>query len=231
MRDEIAALVNPVITQGLRLKERLERGDNVDFYNEQSQLKGMLLGELEARRIADYGGDMGSASVSGRGGGGGGRPRSPDSFLGIRYILTCWLDEIFIIDSPWESLWNERKIEESLYGTNDRAWMFWEQAQLAESRPGTDPLEVMYLCVMLGFRGDLRERPDQLRAWADAAGKRIAREQGREWPVPPEIDPPVNVPPLRGREKLHRMVLTVAVFTFGLVPIITFFILTQILRQ
>lgn len=226
MRDEIAGLVNPVFTYGLRLKERLERGDTVDFYNEQAQLKGMLLGELEARRIVDYGGDAGTESVSGRGG-----RRSPDAFLGIRYILACWLDEIFILDSPWEAQWNERKIEEALYGTNDRAWMFWEQATLAESRPGTDPLEVMYLCVMLGFRGDLRERPDQLRAWADTAGKRIAREQGREWPVPPEIDPPVNVPPLRGREKLHRMVLTVAIFTFLLVPFITFFILTQILRQ
>src|SRR4051794_7541778 len=127
MRDEIASLVNPVISHGLRLKERLERGENVDFYNEQQQFKGMLLGELEARRVADYGGDMGTGSVSARGGG----RRSPDSFLGIRYILACWLDEIFIIDSPWEAMWNERKIEEALYGTNDRAWMFWEQAQLA----------------------------------------------------------------------------------------------------
>lgn len=229
MRDDIANLVNPIISRGLRLKEQLEKGDNVDFYNEQSQLKGMLLSELDARRVSDYGAEMGTSSVSARGGGGG--RRSPDTFLGVRYILTCWLDEIFIIDSPWEAMWNERKIEESLYGTNDRAWMFWEQAQLAESRSSIDALEVMYLCVMLGFRGDLRERADQLRAWADAAGKRIAREQGKEWPVPPEMDPPVNVPPLRGRERLHRMVLTVAAFTFGLVPIITFFILTQILSR
>src|SRR6188474_1267563 len=99
MRDDIANLVNPVITYGLRLKERLEHGETPDFYNEQAQLKGMLLGELEARRIADYGGDAGSDS------GGGGR-RSPDAFLGIRYIMACWLDEIFIIDSAWASQWN-----------------------------------------------------------------------------------------------------------------------------
>lgn len=227
MRDDIANLVNPVITYGLRLKERLERGENLDFYNEQAALKGLLMGEMEARRIPDFGGEgADSLSVSRAGG-----RRNPDQFLGIRYILTCWLDEIFICDSSWEAQWNERKIEEALYGTNDRAWTYWEQASLAEARPGCDALEVMYLCVMLGFRGDLRDKPDKLKAWADAAGKRIAREQGKEWPVPPEIDPPVNVPPLRGRERLHRMVLTVAVFTFGLVPIITFFILTQILRQ
>ena len=75
----------------------------------------------------------------------------PTRFLGVRYGLTCWLDELFILYSPWERLWNERKLEASLYGTNDRAWRFWEQARLAESRAGSSALEVFYLCVILGF--------------------------------------------------------------------------------
>lgn len=224
MRDDIANIVHPVIANALRLRERLKIDDSLDFYNEQANLKGMLQSDLDARRVPDYGGDAGDTSRMG------GR-RSPDQFLGIRYALACWLDEIFIIDTKWESLWNERKIEEALYGTNDRAWNFWEQAQLAEAKSTSDAIEVMYLLVMLGFRGDLREKPDKLKAWVDAVGKRIAREQGKDWPVPPELDPPSHVPPLHGRARLHKMVLAVAVFTFGLVPIVAFFLVTQLLGR
>lgn len=228
MRDEIASLVHPAITYGLRLKDRLERGENLDFYSEQANLKGLLLSELESRRWRDFGSE---AEDSGLGSRGSSSRRSPDQFLGIRYALACWLDEIFILDSSWDSQWNERKIEEALYGTNDRAWAFWEQAQLAEARAGADALEVFYLSVMLGFRGDMREKPDKLKVWTDATGKRIGREQGKEWAVPPELDPPVNVPPLRGRERLHTMVLAVAIFTFGLVPVVAFFLISQLLGR
>jgi type VI secretion system protein ImpK len=221
MRDDIANIVHPILAHALKLRERLKIDDSIDFYNEQANLKGMLLSDLDARRLSDYGGDPGDHS---------GR-RSPDQFLGIRYALACWLDEIFIIDSKWESQWNERKIEESLYGTNDRAWNFWEQAQLAEAKATSDAIEVMYLLVMLGFRGDLREKPDRLKTWTDAVGKRIARDQGKDWPVPPELDPPSSVPPLHGRARLHKMVLAVAVFTFGLVPIVAFFLVTQLLGR
>lgn len=227
MREEIANLVHPVFAYGLRLKDRLDRGESLDFDAEQAALKGLLLGEMEAKRFPDFGGqaDSGAARMSM-----GGR-RSPDVFLGIRYALACWLDETFILDSPWGRVWNERKIEESLYGTNDRAWFFWEQAQLAANRTGVDALEAFYLCVMLGFRGDYRDKPDKLKAWVDASGKRISRDQGKEWSVPPELEPPVNVPPLHGRERLQRMVLTVAAFVFVLVPVAAFFLMTKILGE
>jgi type VI secretion system protein ImpK len=228
MREEIANLVHPVLAYGLRLKERLERAESPDFETEQSALKGLLLGELESRRYADFGGEGGDHMATGRGGSVVTR-RNPDQFLGIRYALTCWLDEIFILDSPWGGIWNERKIEEALYGTNDRAWTFWEQAKLAEARPGIDALEVMYLCVMLGFRGDYRDDPQGLRGWVEVTAKRISREQGKEWPVPPELDPPVNVPPLHGRSRLQRMVMAVALFALLLVPVIAFYVFTQLI--
>lgn len=229
MRDEIANLVHPILGYGLRLKERLDRGENPDFLQEQSTLKGMLLGELEARRWPDYGGESGDDRAGGSNMGGAAR-RSPDQFLGVRYILACWIDETFIVDSQWESQWNERKIEEALYGTNDRAWTFWEQAQLAEARRGSDALEACYLCVMLGFRGDFRDRADELKAWVDTVGKRLGREQGSEWKSPPELEAPINVPPLRGREKLQTMILWVAAFAFILVPVIALYLVSQLLQ-
>jgi type VI secretion system protein ImpK len=225
MREELANLVHPVFSYGLNLKQRLESGERPDFDSEQMTLKGLLLSELEAKRFAEYGGQPDSPGMTRIGGS---SRRSPDQFLGIRYSLACWLDEIFILDSPWEKEWNERKMEEALYGSNDRAWAFWEQARLAEARPGIDALEVFYLCVMLGFRGDLRDDATKLRAWADAAGARIAREQGKEWPMPPELEAPTNVPPLHGRDRLHRMVLVAAAAALLIIPIIVFAVVKQI---
>ncbi len=209
MREEIANLVHPVINYGLRLKERVERGDaTLDLDMEQAALKGYLLSSDEARRLPDFGGDsIGNRSISVTQTGDLGR-RAADSFLGIRYALVCWLDEIFI-DSRWERDWNEKKLETQLYGTNLRADVFWEQAKRAEARPGSDALEVFFLCVMLGFRGELRNQPEKLQAWVNNTQARIARSQGQELAMPPEHDPPTSVPPRHGKERLQRMVLLV----------------------
>ncbi len=230
MRDEMADLIHPVLNYGLKLKDRLERREPVDLLTEQAALKALLQTEMQARRLADFGADsmdqtsIGAARMTevGR------RTTSTELFLGVRYALACWLDEIFIGDSPWSVEWNERKIEEALYGTNDRAWKFWEQARRAEARPGTDALEVYYLCVMLGFRGDLRDEPDKLSGWVKATSGAIGKGQGQEFPVPPELEPTVNVPPLHGRERLQTMVLFVGIFLVLVAPIITFLLVLQL---
>src|SRR5262245_46090739 len=98
MRKEITDLVYPVFTYALRVKAQLARGERLDFQREQSALKGLLRSEAEARRWGEYAGDP-NQSLSGRG--------SDSTFLGIRYALTCWLDEVFIYDSPWREQWNE----------------------------------------------------------------------------------------------------------------------------
>jgi type VI secretion system protein ImpK len=220
MRDEIANTVYPVLLHGMDLRARLESGAMPDLNLEQLELKRLLGSELESRRFADYGGDsMAGASV------GGARPatggRSGETFLGIRYALTCWLDEIFILDSPWSTEWNERKLEAALYGTNDRAWKFWDQAKRAETQPGGDALEVFFLCVILGFRGDLREEPNRLEAWVAGTQIRVARSLGQEWTNPSELHPATNVPPLRGRERLRWMVLLAGAALLVLIPLTT----------
>jgi type VI secretion system protein ImpK len=218
MRDEIANLVYPVLDYGMGLKDRLERGLAPDLELEQMELKRLLGSEGDARRLSDYGGDSMVAHSVGvpRGG-----VRGGDAFLGIRYALVCWLDELFILDSAWSTEWNERKLEVALYGTNDRAWKFWEQARRAETQPGGDALEVFFLCVMLGFRGDLREDTTKLQAWVAGTQIRVAKSQAQEWQVPPELQPPTNVPPLRGRDRLQRMVLIVGLVLLIVIPLTT----------
>jgi type VI secretion system protein ImpK len=231
MRQEIAEKVHPVLRKGLDLLGRLGRGESPDFPLEQAALKELLLSESASRGWRDFGSDSSENSATSSRLGSAPSRRSGDAFLGVRYALACWLDEIFIVDSRWDAQWNEHKIEEALYRTNDRAWTFWEQAKLAEARQGTDALEVFYLCVMLGFRGDLRDDPDKLKQWADVAGRRIAQQQGRDWPMPPELEPATNVPPLHGRERLQRMALVAAGFVLVLIPLLALFIVVKLLSR
>jgi type VI secretion system protein ImpK len=193
MREEIAEMVYPIFRQGLRLRERLKRGEKLNFADEQADLKRRLRTVHEAQAVPSFGGDG-------------------DQFLGLRYALACWLDEVFILDSPWQKEWTERKIEEALYGGNERAYKFWEQARRAESRSDTDALEGFYLCVVLGFRGDLRDEPAQLQDWREGVENQLNQGQAGSWPGPPELPlPPTNVPPLRGKDRLRWLLLAVAV--------------------
>jgi type VI secretion system protein ImpK len=193
MEQELENVIFPIFRQGLLLRERLRRGDKCDFTLEQGELKGLLRTANEARKWPAYGGDGGP-------------------FLGIRYAMTCWLDEVFILDSPWSDRWTERKLEETLYGTNDRAFQFWEQARLAEARSETDALEASYLCVMLGFRGELRDQPAKVRDWCEATEAVLSQQRASAWPgQPPELPAGTNVRPLRARERLRKAVVLLGV--------------------
>src|SRR5438093_10813351 len=104
----------------------------------------------------------------------------------------------------------------------------WEQARKAESRSGTDALEAYYLTVMLGFRGDLRDNVDRLRSWTNNAQARISRGLGQEWATPAELDPPINVPPLRGREQLQTVILIGGAILLLLIPVVVFLLIKQL---
>lgn len=228
MREAIAQLVHPVLAHGLGLQTRLRRGQQPDINEEQSVLKDLLLSDFESLRWRDFGGDRASGSFSGDVEALEAREHAGDHFLGIRYLLTCWLDEMFCNESQWGTRWNEQKLEVEIYGTNDRAWKFWGQAGVARSRPGTDAVEVAYLCVALGFRGQLRSEPERLKTWIDSAKRRLGKVADPTWKHSADFLPPREVPPLAGRSKLRRMVLTAWVSLLVLVPLVTFFLVHKL---
>jgi len=224
MNQDVDHLVHHVLRHGIQLKERLRQGETFDLRNEQAVLKRMLLTEEQARQLPDFSNDAPtysqldpvygtSLAAAERG----------SSFLGVRYALVCWLDEMFLIDSPWDGPWNETKLEQSLYGSNDRAWKFWEQAKIAEKRPDRTALRAFFLCVMLGFRGDYREDPATMSAWVDAARRRLSEADGADWAKPPDRDIPTSVPPLYGREALRRMVISCGTLLLVLIPVVSYF--------
>ena len=225
MREENANVVYPVLLRALEIVKRLSRGETLSFEVEQASLRTMLLSELEARRLPEFGGD--SEPVSYRAATTA-APAERHRFLGIRYGLACWLDELFVNHTSWDALWNEQKLEMELYGSNDRSWKFWEQAQLAEKRTTKDALESFFLCAELGFRGDLADEPAKLEAWLTSVRAQLARTQAQPWIAPPEREPLTNVPPLRGRERLQRTLLVGGVLLLLLIPVLTLFLVQQL---
>jgi type VI secretion system protein ImpK len=199
MQEAIANFVYPVISQALRLKDRLEKGERPEFETERALLKSLLT-KAEAQRFPDFAGDSVNATATSMG-------RSTESFLGARFALVAWLDEIFSFDAVWGSRWTDRTFEREFHQTRDRAWLFWEQALKAEKRPGTDALEVFFLCVILGFRGELADKQEQLQNWVTATQTRVAKALNQAWSEPSFSEPETNVPPLLGRGRMRRMLL------------------------
>ncbi len=195
MNQETADLVYPIFRRGLQLLARLRRGEKPDMHAEQRELKRLFRSTNGAGAAA--------ATPSGK------------DFLGARYPLACWLDELFILDpdSPWRQQWMEETIEWDQFRSTDAAQRFWEQARLAESQSDAGILEVFYLCVVLGFRGSLRGDPARLSAWAETVGSILRRDRPNEWPDrPAELPlPETNVPPLRARERLVWLLMAYAV--------------------
>ncbi len=217
MRDDIANLVYPVISHGLALKARLARGERPSIQTEQAALKGLLGSATQASPWGTDGAPV-HMSTAGRG-----------AFLGIRYALTCWLDEVFVTDSPWGQQWNEQKLEQQLYHSNLRYEKFWEQAQLAEAMPGGDAHEAFLLCALLGFRGRLGEEPDRLRQWVDTARARLGNTQNTGAPAVPEGTMEANVPILPWVDRYQQMIKVCSVGALCLVPIFAF-LLVLLLR-
>ena len=214
MRQEIANLVHPILEYGIALRERLRRGEEPSLDAEQGALLGLLQGEREARSLPDFGGDDPDAPAR----------RTAAStetdaapFLGARYALVCWLDEIFVLDSTWGALWNEHKLESRLYGGNDRAWRFWDQARAAALR-SPDALEAYFLCVMLGFTGEFDADPVALGGWVAATRYQMQGSTAAGWRGVPGLEMPTHVAPLSGRDRLRRMLLVASVVLLAVVP-------------
>jgi type VI secretion system protein ImpK len=214
MTNDLGNLVHPIFRRALALRARLEHGENVIFEVEQALLKGLLLTDFEARRWPEFGGEAWQTGTS-----------SP--FLGVRYPLACWLDELFS-QTCWADLWRERTLEEALYGTKEGARKFWEQARQAEARANPDGLETFFLCVMLGFRGDRRNSPEPLRQWVAAAQARLTSAQNLQWRGPGDLEPAVNVERLRARERWHHLVLAAGLALLAMIPAATFYVVRQL---
>lgn len=205
MPESYRQSVDRLINHALRVCEALEVHEERNFDREQAVLLNGLLALPE--------------STSGH----------PDD-LGPRYVLACWLDELFIHYSPWASRWNENKLEARLYGVNDRAWEFWRQARVAEGRGDEELLRTLYLCVALGFRGQLRDDPQSLEQWMDRMKVRVSRYDGAARSLDVFDRTPRAPQVLTGDRALRQAVTTAAVVLLASTPVLTYAFLQYLLR-
>ncbi len=194
MTPQFSDLVHPVISYALDLKRRLDDGESPDLEAEQRKLVERLRSNGEVRHLSDYTGD---GMV----------------FLGARYALACWIDELFIVHSVWADRWQERPFEVALYGTRERAGKFWDQADLVLRRPnaprtltapGADAVETFFLCIVLGFRGRYLAIPAKVKEYVDELRPLLTRTT--RWPEPHDKGVKTNVEPLLGRAKLRGVI-------------------------
>jgi type VI secretion system protein ImpK len=222
MRAEVAQLVFPVLTTGLQRKQELIAGVPLELKAVQDELRVLLRATDQTAAWVNAGGVQ--------------------NFMGIKYALTCWLDEIFIHeDSPWKAEWAERKLEWALYNSTDRAWMFWLQCKTARELAVLDALEVFYLCVVLGFRGmageggdevarDWPDVPQDLKTWCDEIREQLDAPGQDAVALPPSGQPPTNVPALQGASHFQSMLQAWAVVLFIIAPALGFCVILVLPR-
>jgi type VI secretion system protein ImpK len=213
MRKEIADLVLPVFRKAIEIKEGLRANEKAwDFADSQKRLLALLQAPVADPLRPDILGDQRAidASVS----------SSRLGFLGIRYALACWLDEVFIADSVWKEQWNASKVETTLFGINERASEFWKQAQRAQSRPTRDALEVYYLCAMLGFRGEIFDKPTELAAWRASVETQITQGEEREYTPPPGLTITPNVRALKGAGGMQKWFMIAIMVGLAFIPLL-----------
>jgi type VI secretion system protein ImpK len=197
MRPDLAEQMFQVFLNGLDLRERVRSGARPHLGPEQAKFKSLLGPSNSPAPWGTTAHDPHNSVAPDRAGLLGGE------FLGIRYALTCWLDELFSED--WRE-WDESKLEQSLYRQNSRSHNFWQQDRLAEAIPEAgDAKEAFLLCVLLGFRGDKANDLSGLKEWVSAARSRVTRQMGKEPPAPAVRPPVTDVPPLLGVQGYKAM--------------------------
>lgn len=203
MQDDIARMAHPIIGYTLKIKDRLDRGEDVS--------RERTFAELERLLTPTAGSHSAFAKED-----------------DVRYALTCWVDELFILHSRWRERWNESKLEFQLFRSNDRASRFWEKANRALSAGDAGLVELFLLCVALGFRGDLAEDPPRLAEWTGSARRLIDVELARAWVNPPGREPRIHVPPLPARTRFTSASARLGVLALVVIPIVVLFLMLRL---
>jgi type VI secretion system protein ImpK len=203
MQDEVASLAHPVIKYALTIKDRLDRGEDVSLERSYAELERLLTPIAGSRT---------------------GFAKEDD----VRYALTCWVDEIFILHSPWQKRWNETKLEFQFFRSNERAARFWEKANRAVASGDVALAEVFLLCVGLGFRGNMSENPAHLTKWFDGARRLIEVELGRVWITPVSREPRIHVPPLSARARFSTTATRLGILAMLVIPLAILFVMMRL---
>ncbi|MEM0924937.1 MAG: DotU family type IV/VI secretion system protein, partial [Planctomycetota bacterium] len=82
-----------------------------------------------------------------------------DSWTFAKYALVSWIDEMLIDAHIWsgQDWWRDNVLEWSLFKSRSCNDSFYVKANAALNSGCDDAVQVIYICVMLGFRGLYRD--------------------------------------------------------------------------
>lgn len=129
MTPDFALETDRIFAHTLRLLDRIENKETVDYEREQEGLRG-LFAQAESRLGSKPGWDL------------------------AKYGLVAWIDER-LITAAWEGRdwWANNSLEFSFFRTRTAAKAFFDKAKEAKGLNRRDAAEIFYLCAVLGFRG------------------------------------------------------------------------------
>lgn len=180
MTPEFADLVNPIFHHTLQLIDRLRGGETFDLSIEHSQFRNQF---SKAEAAASQPG----CAVK------------LEEFQLAKRALVYWVDEVLTLNEP---NWENHSLEWHYYKHYDRAWLFYVDAETKARRSSADVIEVFYLCLVLGFEGDIADgfhrvgqpipqekTEEQARSeWAEKLAREIPEKQKRREPTKPSLE-------------------------------------------
>ena len=134
MTPEFAQPVNRIFDAVLDLLDRIERHERPDL-NEEKKLIRMDLDALTARTAHPTGHSLEELELA-------------------RRALIYWVDEVL---TTANAEWKDITLEFDYFAEKNRAWRFYEYGERVARANSSDVIETWYLCLVLGFEGDIGE--------------------------------------------------------------------------
>jgi len=134
MTPEIAQSVNSIFDNVLDLIDRIERHELSDL-SEEKKLLRMDLDALTAVAPTNGGGNTSELQL-------------------IKRALIYWIDEVL---THATAEWQNMTLEFDYFAEKNRAWRFYEYGERYARTSSSDVIETWYLCLVLGFEGDIGE--------------------------------------------------------------------------
>lgn len=220
MQPLLAKPILKVFQRAFLVLDSIDKNIDLNFFAERATLSDLVMDipEIELvpkRKIKSDFNDGTSSGVFDN-------LQNRSGFLGLRYPIICWLDELFTHPScAWADKWNEQKLEIQFFDSNDRAWQFWDQAKLAEQFSTLDYLEVFFLASVLGFHGTKNDDSPELIGWQNKIASKLADRKNAmnfAWDSPMQT----NVYPRVYAKAFKSMVVITGLLFSATVPIIAF---------
>jgi len=207
---KLTQLVNPIVLFAVALRRKISRQLPLDYGEAKRTALGLFNRiEAEAARLA-----------------------MTDRWNRAKKTLVYLIDEIAIM-SPWAGaeMWNNQSLEVEYLGHSEKmrgVWFYDQEYKHALETGDADLLEIVYLCLCLGFEGKFRGQTAQLKNHVDNVYARLPipyrdERERRLFPGAYHVDLTANDP------KLPIRVVTVATIFVGI--LLTYFVVNFVVYE